>query len=85
MTIKTKLENWVISLKYTLSSVFTNNLRLSNKSKALLDYNQNTSLEVEENKLPSLEEILDSVPSDYRHPEDLEDFLESKAQGRELI
>ncbi|MGK7898381.1 MAG: hypothetical protein AB4372_33400 [Xenococcus sp. (in: cyanobacteria)] len=41
---------------------------------------------IEQDKtLPTLHEILDSIPEDYRHPEDLQDFLQSEPQGRELI
>ena len=69
MKIKGQIRKWGNSLGLIVPSSIVNELKL----------------EANTNILVSLEEILDSIPEDYRHPEDLQDFLQSEPQGRELI
>jgi antitoxin MazE len=35
--------------------------------------------------IPSLDELLQSIPDDFHYPEDVLDFAESEPQGQEII
>lgn len=66
-------------------SSIVNDLKLEANTDILVSLEGDRLIVEQDKTLPTLDEILNSIPEDYRHPEDLQDFLQSKPQGRELI
>ena len=85
MKIKGKIKKWGNSLGLVIPNSIATNLKFDTNTDVLLSVEQDRLVVEEEKGLPTLDEILDSIPEDYRHPEDLDDFLNSEPQGRELI
>lgn len=85
MKIKGQIRKWGNSLGLIVPHSIVNDLKLEANTNILLSVENNRLIVEPDKTLPSLDEILDSIPEDYRHPEDLQDFLESQPEGRELI
>ena len=85
MKIKGQIKKWGNSLGLIVPSSIVNNLQLKANTDILVSSDGGRLIVEPDKTLPTLDEILDSIPEDYRHPEDLQDFLESEPQGRELI
>lgn len=85
MRIKAQIKKWGNSLGLVIPNSVATNLKFDANTNVLLSVEENRLVVVEEKELPSLDEILDSIPEGYRHPEDLDDFLNSEPSGRELI
>ncbi|MGL6344524.1 MAG: AbrB/MazE/SpoVT family DNA-binding domain-containing protein [Waterburya sp.] len=85
MKIKGQIKKWGNSLGLVIPNSIANNLKLTADTNILVSVEGERLIIEEEKGLPTLDEILDSIPDGYRHPEDLTDFLESEPQGRELI
>ena len=85
MKIKGQIRKWGNSLGLIVPSSIVNDLKLQANTNILVSVEGDRLIVEQDKTLPTLDEILDSIPEDYRHPEDLEDFLPSEPQGRELI
>lgn len=85
MKIKGQIKKWGNSLGLVIPGSVANNLKLEADTNILVSVEGDRLIIEEEKVLPTLDEILDSIPDGYRHPEDLDDFLNSEPQGRELI
>ena len=85
MKIKSQVKKWGNSLGLIVPSSIVNDLKLEANTNILVSVEGDRLIIEQDKTLPTLDEILDSIPEDYRHPEDLEDFLQSESQGRELI
>ena len=85
MKIKSKVRKWGNSLGLIVPNSIANNLKLEANANIIVSVEGNRLIVEQDKTLPTLDEILDSIPEDYTHPEDLNDFLESEPQGRELI
>lgn len=85
MKIKGQIRKWGNSLGLIVPSSIVNDLKLEANTNILVSIEGDRLIVEQDKTLPTLDEILDSIPEDYRHPEDLQDFLESEPQGRELI
>jgi antitoxin MazE len=85
MKIKSQIRKWGNSLGLIVPSSIVNNLKLEANTNILVSLEGDRLIVEQDKTLPTLDEILDSIPKDYRHPEDLQDFLQSEPQGRELI
>ena len=85
MKLKSQVRKWGNSLGLIVPISIVNDLKLEADTKILVSVEGDRLIVERDKTLPTLDEILDSIPEDYRHPEDLEDFLQSEPQGRELI
>ncbi|MEM6754406.1 MAG: growth regulator [Cyanobacteria bacterium P01_C01_bin.38] len=85
MKIKGQIKKWGNSLGLIVPSSIVNDLKLEVNTNILVSIEGDRLIIEQDKTLPTLDEILDSIPEDYRHPEDLQDFSQSKPQGRELI
>ena len=85
MKIKGQIRKWGNSLGLIVPSSIVNDLKLEANTDILVSLEGDRLIVEQDKALPTLDEILDSIPEDYRHPEDLQDFLQSEPQGRELI
>ena len=85
MKIKSQVRKWGNSLGLIVPSSIVSDLKLEANTNILVSLEGGNLIIEPDKTLPTLDEILDSIPEDYRHPEDLQDFLESEPQGRELI
>ncbi|MEL7078990.1 MAG: AbrB/MazE/SpoVT family DNA-binding domain-containing protein [Cyanobacteria bacterium J06648_1] len=85
MKIKGQIRKWGNSLGLIVPSSIVNDLQLKANTDILVSSDGDRLIVEPDKTLPTLDEILNSIPEDYRHPEDLQDFLESEPQGRELI
>ncbi len=85
MKIKSQIRKWGNSLGLIVPSSIVNDLKLEANTNILVSLEGDRLIIEQDKTLPTLDEILDSIPEDYRHPEDLQDFLQSEPQGRELI
>ncbi len=85
MKIKGQIRKWGNSLGLIVPSSIVNELQLEQNTDILFSLDGNRLIVEQDRTLPTLDEILDSIPEDYRHPEDLKDFLQSEPQGRELL
>lgn len=85
MKIKSQIRKWGNSLGLIVPSSIVNDLKLKANTNILVSLEGDRVIVEQDKTLPTLDEILDSIPEDYGHPEDLKDFLQSEPQGRELI
>ena len=85
MKIKSQIRKWGNSLGLIVPSSIVKDLKLEASTNILVSVEGDRLIIERDKTLPTLDEILDSIPEDYRHPEDLQDFLQSEPQGRELI
>ena len=85
MKIKSQIRKWGNSLGLIVPSSIVNDLKLEANTNILVSVEGDRLIVEQDQTLPTLDEILDSIPKDYRYPEDLQDFLQSEPQGRELI
>lgn len=85
MKIKSQIKRWGNSLGLIVPSSIVNDLKLEANTNILVSIEGDRLIIEQDKRLPTLDEILDSIPEDYRHPEDLQDFQRSEPQGRELI
>ncbi|MEM9272522.1 MAG: growth regulator [Cyanobacteria bacterium P01_F01_bin.143] len=85
MKIKSQIKKWGNSLGLIVPSSIVKDLKLEASTNILVSVEGDRLIVEQDKTLPTLDEILDSIPEDYRHPEDLQDFLQSEPQGRELI
>ena len=85
MKIKSQIRKWGNSLGLIVPSSIVKDLKLEVSTNILVSVEGDRLIVEPDKTLPTLDEILDSIPEDYRHPEDLQDFLQSEPQGRELI
>ena len=85
MKLKSQVRKWGNSLGLIVPSSIVNDLKLEANTNILVSVEGDRLIIERDKTLPTLDEILDSIPEDYRHPEDLKDFLESEPEGRELI
>jgi antitoxin MazE len=85
MKIKGQIRKWGNSLGLIVPSSIVNDLKLEANTNILVSIEGDRLIVEQDKTLPTLDEILDSIPEDYRHPEDLQDFFQSEPQGRELI
>lgn len=84
MKIKGQIKKWGNSLGFVIPSSVATNLNLEADTNVLISVEGDRLILKAEKTLPTLDEILNSIPEDYRHPKDLDDFLNSEPQGREL-
>ena len=85
MKLKSQVRKWGNSLGLIVPSSIVNDLKLEADTNILVSVEGDRLIIERDKTLPTLDEILDSIPEDYRHPADLEDFIQSELQGRELI
>ena len=85
MKIKGQIRKWGNSLGLIVPRSIVNDLKLEANTNILVSVEGDRLIVEQDKTLPTLDEILDSIPEDYSHPEDLQDFLQSDTQGRELI
>ena len=85
MKIKGQIRKWGNSLGLIVPNSIVNDLKLEANIDILVSVEGDRLIVEQDKTLPTLDEILDSIPEDYTHPEDLQDFLQSEARGRELI
>lgn len=85
MKIKGQIRKWGNSLGLIVPSSIVNDLKLEANTNILVSVEGDRLIVEQDKTLPTLDEILDSISEDYRHPEDLQEFLQSEPQGRELI
>lgn len=84
MKIEGQVKKWGNSLGLVIPSSIATILKLEANSNVSLSV-KGDRLIIKKDELPTLDEILDSIPEDYRHPDDLSDFLNSEPVGRELL
>jgi len=70
-------------------------LRIPHKIAESFGLDENTIIELTESKdalvitkkrtVSTLDELLSSIPVDFQYPEDVQDFVESKPLGQEMI
>ena len=85
MKIEGQVKKWGNSLGLVIPSSIATSLKLEANSSVLLSVEGDRLIVEEKEELPTLDEILDSIPEGYKHPDDLSDFLNSKPVGRELL
>lgn len=85
MKISVNLRKWGNSVGLRIPATVLNSLDLAPDSQVNLTIESDRLIVEKSTELPTLNEILNSIPEDFRYPEDISDFVASESVGDELI
>ncbi len=85
MKIGVELRKWGNSIGLRIPVQIMDNLNLVENTKVNLTVEGNRLIIEKDNPLPSLDEIIDSIPENFDYPEDIADFVAGASLGDELI
>ena len=85
MKIGVELKKWGNSVGLRIPASILNSLNLAENTQVNLTVEGDRLIVEKNNPLPTLDDILDSIPADFDYPEDVQDFVSSEAVGEELL
>ena len=85
MKIGIELKKWGNSVGLRIPAGILNSLDLTENTKVNLIVEGDRLIIEKQKSLPTLDEILDSIPEDFDYPADIAEFVGSKAVGDELL
>lgn len=85
MKIGIELKKWGNSVGLRIPAGILNSLDLAENTKVNLTVEGDKLIIAKQKSLPTLDEILESIPEDFDYPEDIAEFVDSKAIGDELL
>lgn len=85
MKIGVELRKWGNSVGLRIPAQMIDSLNLSENTKVNLTVEGERLIIEKDNPLPSLDEIINSIPENFDYPEDIADFVSGAALGDELI
>lgn len=80
-----ELKKWGNSIGLRIPHQVAKSLKLDEESIVELTEENNTLIIKKKEKLLTLDELLESIPTNFSYPDDVEDFINSKPEGQELI
>lgn len=80
-----ELKKWGNSLGLRIPYKVAESFGIAENSIIELIESENALIITKKKKVSNLDELLDSIPQDFEYPNDIIDFVESEATGRELI
>lgn len=85
MKLTLQLKKWGNSIGLRIPAQILDSLEMSENVEVTLEIEGDRLIVKKNNALPSLDEILDSIPEDFTYPNDINEFVDSKPIGEELI
>lgn len=85
MKHKVNVRKWGNSLGFRIPHQIASELNLADGSALSLSQDGEQLIIEKERVLPSLDDILDSIPEDFSYPDDVSDFASSEPKGREVL
>ena len=85
MKLTLQLKKWGNSVGLRIPTQVLDSLEMSENVEVTLEVKGDRIIVKKSNSLPDLDEILDSIPEDFTYPEDVNEFIDSKPLGEELI
>ena len=85
MQHKVNVRKWGNSLGFRIPHQVATELGISDGSELRISQDGEQLIIEKEQKLPTLDNILDSIPEDFSYPDDVSDFVSSEAKGREIL
>jgi len=83
--VEVKLKKWGDSIGFQIPLKIAERFGIDEDSIIELTESQDALIITKKNKPSTLEELLASIPNDFQYPDDIEDFVESKPLGQEII
>ncbi len=80
-----ELRKWGNSIGFRIPSKIVESFGLDENSVVELIESNDTLVIKKKQNISTLDEILSSIPHDFQYPDDITDFVESEATGREAI
>ena len=85
MKHKVNVRKWGNSLGFRIPHQIATELNIVDGSELSLSQEGEQLIIEKEQRLPNLDDILDSIPEDFTYPDDISNFVSSKAKGKELL
>ena len=85
MKHKVNVRKWGNSLGFRIPHQIASELNLADGSALSLSKNGEQLIVEKEQVLPTLDDILDSIPENFTYPDDVSDFTSSEPKGREVL
>lgn len=85
MKHKVNVRKWGNSLGLRIPYQIATELNITDGSALSLSQDGEQLIIEKEKVLPSLDDILDSIPEDFTYPDDVSDFTLSEPKGREVL
>jgi antitoxin MazE len=80
-----QLRKWGNSIGFQIPHVIAERFGINENSVLELTESAGALVITKKKKLPTLDELLNSIPEDFKYPNDVLDFVESDPLGREII
>ncbi len=80
-----ELKKWGNSIGLRIPHQIAKSLKLNEQSIVELKEEDNTLIIRKKEKSLTLDQLLESIPSNFSYPDDVEDFINSQPEGQELI
>ena len=85
MKHKVKLRKWGNSLGFRIPHQIATEFDLADGLELTISRDEKQLIIEKTQRLPSLDDILDSIPEDFTYPDDISDFVSGKGEGREML
>lgn len=85
LKIGIELKKWGNSIGLRIPAGIVNALNLAENTQVDLTIEGERLIIEKQNSLPTLAEILDSIPEDFQYPEDISEFVEGQTVGEEML
>lgn len=80
-----ELKKWGNSLGLRIPRKIAESVGLDENSSVELTESKDALVITKKREIPTLDEILASIPADFQYPEDVTDFVESAPRGEEIV
>ena len=85
MKHKVNVRKWGNSLGFRIPHQITTGLNISDGSELTISQDGEKLIVEKRQRLPNLDDILDSIPEDFTYPDDVSDFVSSNPEEREML
>lgn len=83
--MEVELKKWGNSIGLRIPHQLVKSLQLDEQSIVELREENGSLIIKKKTKSITLDDLLDSIPADFKYPEDIQDFVNSEAVGKEKI
>lgn len=83
--MKIQLRKWANSIGFRIPHAIAERFGIDENSVLELTESGDKLVITKNKKVPTLDELLSSIPEDFEYPNDILDFVESEPLGREII
>lgn len=85
MESKVSLKKWGNSLGLRIPHHIAIKMGIKEDTVLVITEKNNQLTIKKADELPNIDEILDSIPENFTYPDDVSDFVNSEAKGREIL